>query len=487
MTQRLRTHGEILRLARVLDADPAELTFLEAIGPDSLHQLTEQVTGVLFDTDGDRLRGVRAAATLLPAPVAASIGERAMGPVLGALLVGAVDDDRLVDIASRLSVPFLAEVSRRIDPRRAAAVAAALAPEAVAAVAAELVRQGEGATLGHFVGSLSDASVDAVVPELDGTAVLVAAAVSESPTRTEAMVAGLEEDQRVEVLQTARASGWWLELLALTDALGETQRARVADLAVETEEPVMADLIGAAEDLELWPLVLPLLGSVSAPQRKKLTRLAIIRRRETLIAIVQTAAAEDRWTDVFTIAPHLPKPARRHLAQALRALEPEALDRAILAANTSGLNDDLIALLGLLDEDDRDVVMTAAWQRTTERGTWADLLPLVALLPPSTQERLAAQVEAFSEGDLAAFLRSVDATELWQPGLQVLARLAATTPGRLIDPVGLLSRMSRRGLAEQIDVLGLRDRLAPLNDLLTRLEDGADPTEEPVPSEDHEP
>jgi hypothetical protein len=84
-----------------------------------VRRLRERATDRLFDADGHALQRIAAASKLLPAAVAAAIGQRAFGPLLCARIAGRLDPGRGVDLAARLPAEFLADVAVELDPRRA--------------------------------------------------------------------------------------------------------------------------------------------------------------------------------------------------------------------------------------------------------------------------------------------------------------------------------------------------------------------------------
>jgi len=129
--EQLQARAEVLRLARLLDRDPDELAYLEALGPADLRALRRRVTETLYDAHDGALRRLAAAGRLLPGALTATLAQRAFGPLLSARLAGLLDLDRAVDVAGRLPPPFLADVAGEMDPRRASALIASISPELI--------------------------------------------------------------------------------------------------------------------------------------------------------------------------------------------------------------------------------------------------------------------------------------------------------------------------------------------------------------------
>jgi hypothetical protein len=169
---RLESRVEILKLARLLDTDPDRLAYLEAVPAEDIRKLRERATDRLFDADGSALQRVAAASRLLPTPLAATIGQRAFGPLLCARVAGRLEPGRGVDLASRLPADFLADIAVELDPRRASDVIVRIPTAQIVEVAAELVRRQEYVAMGRFVGHLSDEAITASLEVIDDLSLL---------------------------------------------------------------------------------------------------------------------------------------------------------------------------------------------------------------------------------------------------------------------------------------------------------------------------
>lgn len=225
---RFAARAEVMKLARMLGTEPAELDYLERVPAEDLRELREQVTSVFFDSDGGGALGRLAAASrVLPVAVIARMAEGAFGPVLAARIAGLLEPGRAAEVAARLPTPFLAEVAVHLDPRRATAVLAHMPPERIAEVAGMLVAQEEHVTLGRFVGHLSDRAITLALREMDDLTVLRVAFVLEDFSSID-RVLGLIDQARLDALVDAAAgTELWPDALELLDAVGEPQRTRV--------------------------------------------------------------------------------------------------------------------------------------------------------------------------------------------------------------------------------------------------------------------
>ena len=121
----LQHRTEIERLARVLGTGRDRLDYLDALDAPTLRQLRERSTAMLYDADRESLQRIASAARLLPSAIVALIAEKSLGSLLCARIAGLMAVDTAIDVARRLPTPFLADICRELDPRRASTVTSA--------------------------------------------------------------------------------------------------------------------------------------------------------------------------------------------------------------------------------------------------------------------------------------------------------------------------------------------------------------------------
>jgi len=193
--ERPHTTAEIIKLARLLGREPADLAYLERLAVEDLRRLRDGVTEVLYDTDAAVLRRMAAASRLLPAGVIATLAQRAFGPLLSARLAGRLDLDRAVDVAGRLPPEFLADVAGDLDPRRASELITRISPPLIAEITGELARRQDYVTMGRFVGHLSDGALAAALAGLDGAALLQVSFLLEDSDQLDRLLQHLSPSQ----------------------------------------------------------------------------------------------------------------------------------------------------------------------------------------------------------------------------------------------------------------------------------------------------
>lgn len=303
MTESLQAQAEILKLARLLRRDPAELGYLEEIAPDDIRRLREQVTDVLFNAHSGTLRRLAAGSKVLPIGVVATIGQRAFGPVLSARIAGLLEPGRAAETAQRMPVEFLADVAIELDPRRASEVISRIPPARISEVTSELVRRREYVTMGRFVGHLGDDAVRAAVTAMDDATLLRVGFVLEAEDGLDELIAMLPPERLDTVIDTAGREQLWAEVLGLLANLSEVRRAELAERADEHGESVLEDVVRTAAERGLWLDLLPLVGSLSPQARQRVaaeaSRLDPVQRD----AIAADARAAGLGAHVELLAP----------------------------------------------------------------------------------------------------------------------------------------------------------------------------------------
>ncbi len=199
---------ETVKLGRLLGVDdPAALAFLNAVPAPELRDYREAVTDLLYDDDREQLQRVADAARLLPARTLATIGERALGPLICARLSGLLDRGRAVEISEHFTVDFLAQVAAELDPRRAADVVAGITADTVVAVSGAMAANGEHVAMGRFVGYLDEDALARCAQALGDEDLLRVAYVMEGDERLVSVFELVGPERAARALATGRANG----------------------------------------------------------------------------------------------------------------------------------------------------------------------------------------------------------------------------------------------------------------------------------------
>ena len=354
----LDSEVEALKLARLVRAEPDELTYLQDIAPEDLRDLREQVTMTMFDADRQLLQRVAAATKLIPGKLAAVIGERAFGPLLCARVTGLLEPGRAVDIAARLPTEFFADLAAELDPRRASRVIAEIPPQQIAQVTKELAAHGEFIVMGAFVGQLSEAALRAATEAVDDEALLRTAYVVEAKGNLDALVGLLPSERLESIIRTAHDGDLWCEALDVLGHVSERQRGLLGDLAATQEDAVLDSMVRTAQRADLWNVVLPVTRAMSPESRERFAKLGSVGTRPVLASILDAASRHALWPELLTLLPLLPTPARRRVAALATDFGPSTLERVIGAAHEHGLWLPLIEFASELDDRTQVLIAT---------------------------------------------------------------------------------------------------------------------------------
>ena len=225
-SERLEIDAEIQRVAKLLGVARTELEYLYELSAGELRELRNQITATLFDNQGI-LKRLASASRLLPASLVANLAEKSFGPMLGARIAGMVDPDHAVQIASRLSLPFLADLAGELDPRSVATILGKIPPATIAAVTAQLVAREDWISLGAFYGYIPDASISAAMAETDAHAMLHISLVLDDKSCLSHVIDIAGPERLSEVAVAAEAEGLGEQLRALSVYLTPEQQAKL--------------------------------------------------------------------------------------------------------------------------------------------------------------------------------------------------------------------------------------------------------------------
>ncbi|MGH2868079.1 MAG: hypothetical protein ACRDNK_11010 [Solirubrobacteraceae bacterium] len=292
----LQRRAEILKLVRILEREPDELAYLEAVSLDDLRALRELTTDVLWSANSGTLNRLAAASKLLPVGLTATIAQRAFGPLLAARMTGLLEPSRAVEIAAKLPIGFLTDVAIELDPRRASSVLGLVAPQQVEAITRELVRRREHVAMGRFVGHLSDAALRAALAVMDDETLLQVGFVLEDKDRLERLVSLLPKPRVTGIILAAAHANLWLEALDLLGHLSPPRQNDIVAGAPELDHAALEDIVSAVVEHELWAEVVVIAKRDATLQGKLAQRLSALpaRQRKALARRLQADGSIER-------------------------------------------------------------------------------------------------------------------------------------------------------------------------------------------------
>lgn len=423
----LEVLAETVKLARLLGTSPKALEYLNPLTAAQLRELRERLSEAEFARTRPKFQRIAQAAKLLPNSLTAVIGEKVFGAMLCARVAGLMPAERAIELASKMSDAFLADVAVELDPQSAREVISAIPTKRVVAVALILVGRGDYITMGRFVGYLSEEVIGAAMNAVTSDeALLRTAFFVESKGKLNSLIGLLPESRlRSSILLAADDhSGLWTEALALMDHANDGWKRKIGDLAASQNESVLTSMMQAAQRLQVWDSVLPLVGHMSMQSQRKVAALPGLADPEVLNSIIQASEKHSLWTDLLPLVGHMHEQTRRVAAQVVEHLPQEVLKNLLAAANESDLWTDLVSILKLMDVDEqRNVVRLIGEQDENvlkqlmlamdRAGLWGDVLPLVRMMDTPARKTAARLLPQFPQKVLMRLIETIDQLGIW--------------------------------------------------------------------------
>jgi hypothetical protein len=311
----LARRAEVAKLAHVgVEIDLA----LEA---DDLRAVREAISARLFDDARPVLQRVATGSRLLPTGLVAKVGETVFGATLCAQVAGLLAPPYALELALKMSDPFLAEVSAAIDPRSANEVVRRIPTDRIVSVAHVLLAKHEYVTLARFVDYLSPETIAAVIDSVpDELQLLRIGAYVESPTKLAELVGQLAPERTRAMIAALRGGdgALWLEALTIAEALDEAWRERLGDIAAELGIEVLGALVEAVCRFAMWPAAMPFILAMSEPSQRRFLEVPALHDRAVVTAIVDAAVQLDRRAELVQLAARTPAELGALLADVMR-------------------------------------------------------------------------------------------------------------------------------------------------------------------------
>ncbi len=289
----LAHRAETLRLARVLGVEPRELDFLAEAPTAALAEVRGAVLDRLLERSRHEFERAVALADKVPRGLAATLAQRAMGPVLGGRAAALLDADTAAALAERLPAEFLADVATHVDLRHVGPLIGGIPTDTMGGAGRVLRKREEWIVLSAFVGFVPDAKLEELLELFDGEALLRAGFVIEDTSRLDPVVALLPEKRLDELLDAAHEHALWPAAIALVGHLGAKQRQRV--IAAIERQPAgrLDELLAAAEENGLWAEVIVVAAEVDPQGGEDLVMGAVERLSPSARESLATVLRED--------------------------------------------------------------------------------------------------------------------------------------------------------------------------------------------------
>ncbi|MCE5290104.1 MAG: hypothetical protein LLG14_12825 [Nocardiaceae bacterium] len=339
----LAVRAELTKLGALLSLDPKDLGYLADLDPDAIRKFREDAMDMMFEADRKRLEGSAAATKLVPIAITAKIASMLIPPRLAARIAGLIDSGKAVELASRLPVKYLADVTPFLDPRRVSAILGEVPNEMVAEVAKVLDGTGDYITMGRMVAHIKHDAIFQTLAHLSDYTLLQTGFVIEHQSRIPEIIHMLPEHRLISITEVADERGHWLEAMGLLDNLDDSLRRHLVNL-VARQPHLMNGLVKCAYDEGLWDVALPLAPLMTEESLQTFVHVDVLHRPEVVESLVDAAARLDLWGHLNPLLPLVESELAVHLAHALAAISDEHLDRLVGEVTRAGLKDALDAV-----------------------------------------------------------------------------------------------------------------------------------------------
>lgn len=247
-TRRLDSEAEVRKLAHALGVEPQRLSMVAGLPAEDLRTLRAQVAEAMFQAGRPAFVRVGNLSKAIPGALAAKLTEATLPPLLAARTSEVIEPARALDLVSRMSDGFLADVSAVMDPARSRDVVEAIPADRVATVGRELARRKEWVAIGGFVSYVSPDGLRASVANYDGEQLLRIGFVIDDLTKLDAINDLLTDEQVDTMLESAGTAGLWDELADQLEHLSPERVARIAERFAVVPDEVRERIRGAARD-----------------------------------------------------------------------------------------------------------------------------------------------------------------------------------------------------------------------------------------------
>ncbi|MGH8456161.1 MAG: hypothetical protein ACRETE_04160 [Stenotrophobium sp.] len=437
---RLAVRAEIIKLARLYRVKDSTLDFLQNISADEIRKLRQAAQERLFSDDLTLFQRLALASKLLPTSLIAMMAEKIFGPILGARVAGEMNYKRAVELAGRLPLNFLADISLQLDPGRAKDIIRNLPPERIRDVAVELLRRREFITMGRFVDYVTEAAIRKAMEAFTQPADLLHVGFFiENKTQLNGLIRMLNDERLRGVIVAAQdpVHDLWSEAVALMAFVDDELKRKLGDLAADQDESALDGLVATAYRQQLWDDVLPVVACMSEESHRKLLRLRALSDPAVMEGILRAADENGLWPSFLPLVGMMSPEQLVLVAEtATTHLPPKTLENILRAADSAGMWKNMLHLAGGMNEAQLTQVGAAAstlpqeaiqhiLQVADELDLWHKLLPLAGKMSDTHKRMIAAHAALVPQETRARILaaaRNAD-NRLWPALLDIVAHI----------------------------------------------------------------
>lgn len=386
---KLETSAELVKLGQLLSVPSTELSFLESLPLPTLIKVRALTTDKLFN-DGRKLFQKLASATkLLPTGITATIGEKIFGAMLCARIASEMPYQRAIELADKMTIPFLAKVTLELDPRRVKDIIQNMPIARLRAVATELLAQKHYIIMGGFVGFMLPAQLKIILQDVSTEeALLHIGFFIESKHQLSDIIRLLPKEglhKLIGYLQTHEEL--WPEALALMVHLEDEIKRELGDIAAELGGSVLDDLVGTVQQLNLWQEALPLFACMSPEAQFKLINTPLLSQVIPLTSVLVNTDRFSLWATLLPLIEYMSLAQRQLLTNVVIEQSADFKQRMIAAVAHHQLWRPIFDVLVLMPEAEQQQIaaqfkqlltvnpeLSATWQPLVEERKLGHLL-----------------------------------------------------------------------------------------------------------------
>lgn len=350
---KLESSAELQKIGQLLGVNNRqELAFLEKLPLKELVKLRGLATDKLFNDGRKLFQKLASASKLMPLGVTASIGEKIFGPMLCARIASEMPYQRAIDLAQKMTVPFLAKVTLELDPRRVKDIIQHMPLDKMRAVAKELLTQKNYMIMGGFVGFMKPDNLKAILNEVANEEALlhIGFFIEEKHTVSDIMRMLPKERLRKLIAYMRDHKDLWPESLALMVHIEDDLKRELGDMAAAEDESVLDDLIQTVHRLSLWQDALPLFACMSPNTQYKMINVPSMQQAEVLKATVLHTTQYDLWATLLPLIEYMIPAQRQILAQVVVEQGADLTNHIVSVAYQQHLWQPLFDLLAAMSE-----------------------------------------------------------------------------------------------------------------------------------------
>jgi len=330
---KLDTSAELVKLSQLLGVPSAELNYLENLPLPTLIKVRALTTDKLFNDGRKLFQKLASASKLLPAGVTATIGEKIFGAMLCARIASEMPYQRAVELADKMTIPFLAKVTLELDPRRVKDIIQNMPIAKLRAVATELLTQKHYIIMGGFVGYMLPAQLKIVLQDVSTEEALLHIGFFIEGKHQLSDIIRLLPTERLNkligYLQTHEEL--WPEALALMIHLEDDLKRELGDIAAELGDSVLNDLVDTVQRLDLWQDALPLFACMSPATQFKLINTPLLSQVTPLTSVLVNTDRFSLWATLLPLIEYMSLTQRQQLTNLVIVQSADFQQRMIAA------------------------------------------------------------------------------------------------------------------------------------------------------------